>query len=413
MIEEERLVGAKEGGTKNVLLISPTPTHPSNAGNRAHILELSKILGKNMFTVFFLYLEFEKCDREKMYDFWKDRLFIIERKKLFEKGALHLYYLKRSGQKLQRIRRTVQWALGLINNLQLKHNSEIDNFFPNTVNKRIKELNKQYSFDIVICEYAAMSKALTLFGKNTLKILDTHDCFTDRFSVYLQNNLKPEWYSFYKEEEKKAFDRADVVISVQDEEKKYFETITDTPVIRYCTVYEGRELPVRRFEKKLLYFASDNQINHKTLMDFELKILPEIVSIQHDVQVLIGGSICKSYVPINRNVILTGTFEDPFDFYSLGDIIINPEFNGTGYKIKTMEALCFGIPMVCTSVASEGLKEPFSDQFLLADTSKDFSREVIRLLENEALRIVTSENAKRWIMNLRQQVINNLLQTLN
>ena len=43
------------------------------------------------------------------------------------------------------------------------------------------------------------------------------------------------------------------------------------------------------------------------------------------------------------------------DFYSAVDVAINPMIAGTGLKIKTVEAMNFGVPIVSTISGSEGL----------------------------------------------------------
>ena len=355
-----------------MLFISPTPTHPANAGNRVHIMELSKLLKKHGFDVSFLYLAFENFDQEKMVEYWGDRLHIINKDALVDKGPLVRFYFKRCLEKLRKLQRHLQLKVGIITKFQLKYNNEVDGYFPRNIKKNIRDLQASQHFDIVICEYAAMSKALTFFDDSVFKILDTHDGFTDRFNVYLKNNLTPDWFTFYRSQEGKALQRADLVIAVQDEEKKYFSGLTKSKVIRYCTVYEPKKMPPRLFEKKLLYFASNNLINNITLKKFESEIMPLIKSKHPDVQLLVGGSICNSYVPLTERTHLTGMVDDPSDFYSSGDIVINPEYSGTGYKIKTMEALCYGMPMVCTNVGAVGLTEPYNEHFLLANDPEGF-----------------------------------------
>jgi len=397
---------------QKILIISPTPTHPAYAGNRAHITELSKLLQKKGFEVFFLYLAYEDFDRTEMTRFWGNHLFIIEKVNLFEKGPLVTHYFKRLLQEAGKIKRYLQYKTGSINELQLRFNAEIDNYFPGTIKSDIRALQNEHHFDIVFCEYVSFSRALTFFQKKVFKILDTHDRFTDRFSIYLKNGLHPEWLSLYADQEKKALDRSNLVIAVQDEEREYFSSLTKVPVIRYCTVFEAKKIPQKNFAKTLLYFASSNKVNNITLQNFEKEIMPLIKKKHPDVQLLVGGSICKTYLPVDKNTELRGIFEDPRDFYSSGDVIINPEFDGTGYKIKTMEALCYGLPMVCSEVVAKGLTHPFIGQFLIANDPVDFANAVHELFINEKLRLATSAKAIEWIKNLKETVTNNLLNNL-
>lgn len=397
---------------QKVLIISPTPTHPTNAGNRAHITELSKLLQKKGFDVFFLYFAYEDFDREKMTSFWGDHLFIIEKVRLFEKGPLVSYYFKRLLQEAKKIKRYLQYTTGSINKSQLRFNGEIDNYFPRSVKNEIRALQNEHHFDIVFCEYVSFSRVLTFFEKKVFKILDTHDRFTDRFSMYLKNGLQPEWLSLYSDQEKKALSRASLVIALQEDEKLFFQGLSDTPVIRFFCIPEAERLPGKRFEKKLMYFSSSNNVNHKTLHVFENEILPLVMKKHPDVQLLVGGSICNTYVPSNCQTKLLGEYDNPADFYATGDIVINPELHGTGFKIKTLEAMCFSLPIVCTRAGAAGLVEPFYGQFLLAE-SNDFANRLIQLIENEGLRENIVSKATLWVNEMKVAFHNKLFDQIH
>ena len=67
--------------TRKILIISPTPTHPSNAGNRIRILNMTSFLINAGHEVHFLYSRQERADEEAMGKFWGDRLHLLDYKK--------------------------------------------------------------------------------------------------------------------------------------------------------------------------------------------------------------------------------------------------------------------------------------------------------------------------------------------
>jgi glycosyltransferase involved in cell wall biosynthesis len=301
---------------------------------------------------------------------------------------------------------------GKVNALQYKHNSEADIHFPSLAIPLIRQLHQKHHFNAVICEYVFMSKSLTFFDDKVFKILDTHDCFTDRFKVYVDNNVTPTWVSLYKDQERKALDRADLVIAVQENEKAYFKELSNTEVIRYSYVPDFPPLPGRDFEKKLLYFASDSVINHKTLEWFIEACWPSILERHPSASLLIGGSICRTFASDHLNVVLKGEVDHPEDFYRLGDVAINPERKGTGFKIKTLEALAFGLPLVSTGIGAAGVTEPFMDHILVADEAGLFIEHINRLFEDAGYRVAIGENAIKWIVQYKAALTQSLLQHL-
>jgi glycosyltransferase involved in cell wall biosynthesis len=393
---------------KKVLFISPTPTHPSTAGNRVHIRSLSDFLISKGFNVHFLYLAYENYDEKAMKAFWGDRLHIIQRDYLLQTGPRLSYNYRRIYFKLRRIFRSFQKKAGIINAFQHQYNTEVDSHFPFYPNAFIKRLQQKEKFEVVICEYVFMSKALTLFDSRVLKVLDTHDRFTDRFKLYLESNMNPEWISLFRDQEKKSLNRADLLLAVQPKEKEYFEALSTRPVIQFNYIPENFPLPEKTFSKKLLYFASDNAVNHATLQFFIDSILSHILEKHPDVQLLVGGTICRALSKKHRAVILAGEYDKVYDFYASGDIFINPELKGTGYKIKTIEALAYGLPVVSTTAGAAGALDPTMDHLLIADDPLAFAGAVNRLIEEDGTRKSLSENAKKWISQYKEKATANL-----
>jgi glycosyltransferase involved in cell wall biosynthesis len=63
-------------------------------------------------------------------------------------------------------------------------------------------------------------------------------------------------------------------------------------------------------------------------------------------------------------------------------VVINPISTGTGLKIKNIEALGYGKPLVTTSVGAVGMENGSHSAFLAADTAQDFANAVIGLLQD-------------------------------
>ncbi len=398
---------------KKVLIISPTPTHPANAGNRLHILGISTFLKSNDFDVHFLYLAYEDFDINQSKAFWGSKFYVIPREKLFQRGPLVKFYTDRIREKVIKVCRAIQNLLGFIDIEQFRYNAELDSYFPRGVKEDISELQNMHHFDIVVCEYARVSKAFTYFDDEVVKVLDTHDKFTDRYNLYLQSGLTPEWVSLQASQEKKALQRADLVIALTNSEREYFQNIGKRKTIRYFSIPTLEPLPPKKFEKKLLYFASGNAVNVRTLHSFEVEVFPKIIEEDKDVQLIVGGSICKEYIPKHANISLAGQFVEARDFYKLGDVVINPEVNGTGFKIKTLEAICFGIPVVCTPAGAAGLADFENDHLYIADAGYPFASAVVEICRNDALRKRLLLKSSAWLRDKKVRMEEMLLEQIN
>lgn len=397
---------------KKVLFISPTPTHPTNSGNRLHILSLVNFFKRQGCEVHFLYLAYENYDEKEMKDFYNENLYVFNMEIMFQNKKTIPYLVKNVIDRIGRIKRRIQLKLNLISNDQYLYNSQVDGRHSVFIKKYIDDIQLKHSFNIVVCEYVYISKYLTYFNSSVFKILDTHDRFTDIFKIYLNLKLKPEWWSLYYDQEAKALRRPNLVLATQESDVDFFSKLTRKEIIIYNFVPEIKMLPKKLFKKKLVYIASGTEINRMAIDFFITYTFPIILKKHPDCRLLIGGTICNKLGELIEEIELIGKVESLETFYSLGDIAINPELYGTGYKVKTMEALSFGMPVVATSAGAAGVIEPFTNQLFIADSPEEFALVIDRLFCNQTLLKETSLRAHEWIENYKLRIENALLEQL-
>jgi O-antigen biosynthesis protein len=81
------------------------------------------------------------------------------------------------------------------------------------------------------------------------------------------------------------------------------------------------------------------------------------------------------------SVKFEGRVEDLYDFYDQARVAVIPIRYGAGVKIKTLEALQYGVPTVSTLVGAEGIDLGASDALKITDDPREFAEEVVTLLE--------------------------------
>jgi len=90
-------------------------------------------------------------------------------------------------------------------------------------------------------------------------------------------------------------------------------------------------------------------------------------------------------------VIVTGSVPDVTPYLRSCAIAVAPLRFGAGTRIKILEALAHRIPVVCTTMAAEGLDVENGRQLLLADTPHDFAHACLRVWRDPGLRARLSE----------------------
>jgi glycosyltransferase involved in cell wall biosynthesis len=147
----------------------------------------------------------------------------------------------------------------------------------------------------------------------------------------------------------------------------------------------------------LIFNGSLTYQNNYDAMDFFLKdIFPLIVKQIPEVQIKITGSTLgvpiESFSSMSR-VIFTGYLEDIRPIISESCVCVVPLRMGGGTRLKILEAMALGTPVISTSKGAEGLNIEAGTHLLIADTPQEFAALTIKLLHDRELRRTLAKNA--------------------
>ena len=130
---------------------------------------------------------------------------------------------------------------------------------------------------------------------------------------------------------------------------------------------------------------------------FVREIFPTIIEQIPDVHLIITGDHSNLPMPPSRNITLAGYVDDIKTCVASCAISIAPLLSGGGTRLKVLEAMALGTPVVATSKGAEGLNAVNNEHLLLADTPVEFAKSIIKLLDDNNLRLQIAENARRFV----------------
>src|SRR5262249_25800698 len=81
-----------------------------------------------------------------------------------------------------------------------------------------------------------------------------------------------------------------------------------------------------------------------------------------------------------------GAVDDLRPLYARSSAVVAPIFWGSGVRIKLLEALACGLPIVTTALAAEGIDLRHEQSALFAERPADFAAAIVGLLSDSALR---------------------------
>jgi glycosyltransferase involved in cell wall biosynthesis len=310
-----------------VLVVSPTPSHPQDAGNRARIhaaMAALKAAGHSVHLGLLLRENPSPAALAAMRAAWDE---VVE---------------------VPHDRARERRSLGELNALD-------DWILPETEAAFAALAAREPGFDLVLVNYVFLSRAFEPFPRHVLRVLDTHDVFAGRAARLAALGLENRFFATTEAEENRGLDRADLVLAITAEDAAEFASRTRAVVatLGHLPPDTRPPLPPREGGDGLAigYLGSPNPLNTSALARFLAALDPAGL---RGGRVLVGGAAARSLAPL-PNLLPIGPVAEADDLYAACDLVVNPQEGGTGLKIKTVEALLRGRPVIGTEAAFAGL----------------------------------------------------------
>lgn len=315
-----------------LLVVSPIASHPQEQGNSARIFALCKSLQTLGHLVHFLYYPLEGLTAEQshaMTDCW---------------DGFHTLPVG-----TPRARPPLGMVYG------------IDDWYDPRLGQLAARLHHVWRFDAVLVNYVWMSGVLEELPSNLPSFIDTHDVFGDRQQAFADAGLAAEWFYTSVAEERRGLLRARCVIAIQEQEAAHFSRVLAGSSTRVVVIGQGvprRFLPARERTRPVVgYLGSGNPFNVSSIQRFARE-LKSAGRLEGAFDFVLAGRICDRLPDAPGPFKAVGPIGPLEDFYGRVDLVVNPMLGGTGLKIKTLEALSFGLPVLGTDAAWIGIGFP-------------------------------------------------------
>lgn len=276
-------------------------------------------------------------------------------------------------------------------------------FHSNQYRDIIKRVLREETFDVVWVHCLSM-----------LEYLHNRD-LEDTLTILDQQNADELWWKRYMAEgsiavrmfgalnlfkvrryQSRIMKCVDLILSVSPEEAMF----TKERVPASCeiwTVPNGVDIsffsPRHRGQRQgniIMFCGSMNvTMNIDAVMEFCAKIFPEVRNSIPDAKFWIVGKNPPAVIQAlshREGVTVTGTVEDVREYYERATVAVAPFRYGAGTKLKILEAMAMGVPVVSTAVGCQGISVTDGTHLLVADRDAEFASKVIELMRNEETR---------------------------
>jgi glycosyltransferase involved in cell wall biosynthesis len=342
-----------------ILVVSPTPTHPQDHGNRKRIFELCKELKGQGAKIHFVHYASEHDWRHDRPSRWESEMI----------AAWDTYQLVAPSRPLH------EPAKG--------SDHRIDEWSDESLSAYIRWTCSVRAYDVVLVEYTWLSFCFDAVPEGLFRICDTHDVFGGRRLLLEQNGIAPEFFYTTPDEEKRGLGRADLIWAIKDSERTYFKSelaVKDCLTLLYSEPARGwwKGPPSRDGWLRVGIIGAKNNVNRCNLEAFIAAALPVFQTYMAPVKLVIAGGCSDDFSHLKHpNIEVLGRVPDVADFYRTMDVIAAPMQFSTGLKIKVSEALASGAPLIAHAHAMEGY--PTNNPLHLLPDFKSIAWELVKL----------------------------------
>jgi glycosyltransferase involved in cell wall biosynthesis len=212
--------------------------------------------------------------------------------------------------------------------------------------------------------------------------IDTHDVLHRRAERYRAAGATVA-RNISASDEIRALENYDAILAIQKPEAALFGDLLPNKTV--IVVPHGIALPILPDRPvidpgplRIGFLGGRDESNRDALDWFVAEIWPKIRSrFGIQVELAVAGQVCHLWHPRHEGVVLLGPIESIDLFWPEIDIAINPIRFGSGLKIKNVEALAFGRPLITTSIGAEGLESASPRGLRIADSEIEWTRALV------------------------------------
>ena len=266
-------------------------------------------------------------------------------------------------------------------------------------NQQFERYIKDKTFDAVLIEYIELFTVLQHVRAGVLTLLDTHDLVAERIKSFRQNNLPYHGVELTEEEELQIFKRFDYVLAIQKQDhEKISARIGNERALLVPHAITFPRKKIKHIVQDVGYIASEYLPNVHAIIFFIENVWPSVHD-EHNLTLNIYGNVhlrLPESMAKYSGVKVHGFTPDLNAAYDQCDIIINPVTAGAGLKIKNVEALAKGLPLITTTHGAAGMEDGAGSAFLVANEKDAIVEKINKLTTDFEFRTRISESAWRY-----------------
>jgi glycosyltransferase involved in cell wall biosynthesis len=303
-----------------------------------------------------------------------------------------------------------------LKNLFTNTSYNIERFYATAFEKKLIELLKSTTFDVIQLESLYMSRYVDAIRKhsNAKIILRAHNIehqIWERNAETTNNPIKKAYLNLLakrlKNYELNSITTFDAIACITKADELFFKN--HHPHIPIQTFpfgidFSNNTTPTSTVTEPFSVFhigAMDWLPNIEGVKWFLNTIWPLVITQHPNAKLYLAGKNMPAWLSQlkTKNVIVKGEVENAADFMNSKSIMIVPLLSGGGMRVKIIEGMMLGKTIVSTAIGAEGINYTNQKDIVIANTPKAFAEAIINCIINTKFCNDIGSNAKKLILS--------------
>lgn len=277
------------------------------------------------------------------------------------------------------------------------------NFTSAAVSSQLEHLLQERSFDVAQIEsmhLIAYARLIRQIAPRTRLILDWHNIESEILARYAENDRNPlrGWYakrtsSLSRNIENELLRLCDAhTVCSERERQVLLARMADARVEVVgngvdCAFFSQAPADSSTRQDVLFMGRMDYHANIDAALYFVREVWPLVRERRPELRLtIVGAQPPKSIVALRgQGIVVTGTVDDVRPFYRSALVSVVPLRVGGGTRLKVLEAMAAGTPVISTTLGAEGLATTHAKDLLIADSPESMADAIVSLRAESAL----------------------------
>jgi len=299
--------------------------------------------------------------------------------------------------------------------------------------RQLMNITSENQFDLIWFDTISLAQYEKHIPNNgCIKIMNHHNIESDmmlRRSQKSKNALEKLYFFLesikLKSYEKKNLSKYDINVTCSHLDSIRLEKLIPDITAKVIPngvdteYFKPKETTVTKVTKLIFIGGMSWYPNKEAMLFFTRNVWPLIKQLKLDVEMHIVGELPPKEITntalSDDNFYVHGFVKDIRDIFNQASIYVCPISDGGGTKLKILDALAMGKPIIANPIACEGIDVTENKNVLYAETPEDYINHIKYLMNNTEARNTISKNniqliKEKYSYDVIGQKLNNLLQ---